>query len=256
MPSPFLWKAQGLSLSLKCQAVSSLLSLILLYGAEDLRCGKSHFRPQAFDFPVPDKTVPDRNGQHSALRMAGFHISRHMLSESAVLHIFLHSYKKTVVFRQLVQKRRIQRFYKSRVHKSGVIAPFLQFCIYLLADFRHASHGKYRCACPSEKDFALSVLHRALEFLQSLIRMAFGITDGAGAVRLYRELQHLLKFLLVLWSHDCHIRHHGEIGKIKASMVCLSVRAYDPRPVDGEDHMEILHTDILQHLIHRPLQEG
>ena len=78
-----------------------------------------------------------------------------------------------------------------------------------------------------------------------------------GPAVLYGKFQHFGKFPVVFWRHYCHIRHHRQIRKIKASLMG-SFRLLLPalRSVHCKNHMKILHTYVVEDLIYRPLKEG
>ena len=52
-----------------------------------------------------------------------------------------------------------------------------------------------------------------------------------------------------------HIRNTGQVGQIKNALMGLAVAAHQSCPVNGKNYMQVLDTDVMQHLIVGALQE-
>ena len=157
---------------------------------------------------------------------------------------------------KFIQKRSIQWFDKSCIDKRRPSATLLKFTTDLFTDLSHASYGNDCQIFASVQDFTSAILDRAFEFFKSQICAASRVADRNRSTGADCKLQHFPEFPCILWCHHGHVWHHREIRKVETSLMCLSVRTDKTRAVNGKDHMKILHTDIMHHLIHCSLQEG
>ncbi len=71
-----------------------------------------------------------------------------------------------------------------------------------------------------------------------------------------RELHEIGYTPFILRRTDDHVGDRGEIGQIQNALMRFSVRSDKPRAVDRENNRQILHTDIMHHLVICSLQES
>jgi len=66
----------------------------------------------------------------------------------------------------------------------------------------------------------------------------------------------VLQFILVFGGSHGQTRDAAQIREIQSALVCPAIITHDTGPVNGEDHGQILDTDIVDYLIIGSLQEG
>src|SRR5437879_6369153 len=86
--------------------------------------------------------------------------------------------------------------------------------------------------------------------------LATWIAQPNRSIHLNSRVEHVTKFFLVLGSHDLHVGKDTHVCNIKNTMLCLTIFSHNTCTIQGENHVEILHTDIMHNLVERTLQKS
>src|SRR6266702_1890911 len=97
--------------------------------------------------------------------------------------------------------------------------------------------------------------------------MQFGIkwdTDAFAAwvaqadrsIHIDGRVEHMAQLVLILGSHDLHVGNYAHESDIEDTVLSGAILTNDAGPIHGEDNVQVLHADIVDHLIKGTLQKG
>ena len=82
------------------------------------------------------------------------------------------------------------------------------------------------------------------------------IAERDRAIHVERGVEHVAQFVLVLRRHDPHVGDHAHKGDIEDALLGVPILANQPGAVHREDDVQVLHADIVDHLIEGALHKG
>ena len=180
-----------------------------------------------------------------------------MFAEASSADIFFHCHDQGIFFRGSPEQVCVHRTYKTGVCNGAGNPPGGKYLPGLFRRFYHTSHSEQQDAAffLLIDHLCASLLQRSAVFGEAVIGGSAGIADRGRPAQSECKAEHIRELLAVLGGHDGQPGDRGQPGKIKDPLMGLSVRSYDPGPVNGKDHRKLLQADILHDLVISALQK-
>src|SRR5579885_1207059 len=86
--------------------------------------------------------------------------------------------------------------------------------------------------------------------------LAARVAQSDGAIHVDGGVEHVAQLVLVLRGHELHVGHGAQEADIEDAVLRRAVFTDDAGAVQREDDVQVLHADIVQHLVISTLQEG
>src|SRR5690606_22503250 len=93
-------------------------------------------------------------------------------------------------------------------------------------------------------------------FDRSVRAAATGVAHGGRAVEQVAGGEHAPQLVFIAGGHHQHVGDAAQVGQVEAAGVGRAVFANQAGAVDGEQHIQMLHHDVVDQLVVSALEEG